>query len=167
MTARPDPAARLALEQACYLCGTHHDALQEALADLRRQPLDLVRLGRLDKADRRLLDQFAYRCTRLQDDMGARLMPALLRALGEDPAAMPVLDRLNRLEQIGWLGSAEGWSELRRIRNEFTHDYLAGVVERLARLELAMLAAERLVQIYRSILQRLQARSDLLPRSSV
>ncbi|MBK1702160.1 hypothetical protein [Thiococcus pfennigii] len=82
MTARPDPAARLALEQACYLCGTHHDALQEALADLRRQPLDLVRLGRLDKADRRLLDQFAYRYTRLQDDMGARLMPALLAGLG-------------------------------------------------------------------------------------
>ncbi|MBK1702159.1 hypothetical protein [Thiococcus pfennigii] len=80
---------------------------------------------------------------------------------------MPVLDRLNRLEQIGWLGSAEGWSELRRIRNEFAHDYLAGVVERLARLELEMVAAERLVQIYRSILQRLQARSDLLPRSSV
>jgi len=35
-----------------------------------------------------LLDQFAYRYTRLQDDMGIKLMPAVLKALGEDVALM-------------------------------------------------------------------------------
>jgi dTDP-4-amino-4,6-dideoxygalactose transaminase len=30
----------------------------------------------LNKEDRRLLDQFAYRYTRLQDDMGVKLVPA-------------------------------------------------------------------------------------------
>jgi len=30
--------------------------------------------------------------------MGARLIPAILRALGEDVAAMSTLDRLDRLE---------------------------------------------------------------------
>ncbi|MFZ5595222.1 MAG: hypothetical protein ACOY4D_13390 [Pseudomonadota bacterium] len=78
---------------------------------------------RLSKEDRRLLDQFAYRYTRLQDDMGARFMPAALRAMDEEIAAMPMVDRLNRLEQLGWLPSAEGWLDLRRIRNEFAHDY--------------------------------------------
>ncbi len=129
---------------------------------MRREPFGVARLEHLDKDDRRLLDQFAYRYTRLQDDMGAKLMPALLRALGEEPAALPMLDRLNRLEQIGWLESVEYWNELRRIRNEFTHDYPEGVVERLARLELAMDAAGRLIEIYRSFKRRLQARGDLL-----
>lgn len=50
-------------------------------------------------------------------------MPAALRALGEDVAAMSALDRFDQLEQIGWLRSAEEWSELRRIRNEFAHEY--------------------------------------------
>ncbi|AGA89654.1 hypothetical protein Thimo_0818 [Thioflavicoccus mobilis 8321] len=78
-----------------------------------------------------------------------------------------LLGRLDRLEQIGWLASAEGWNERRRIRNEFTHDYPEGVVERLARLELAIQAADRPVQIYRMFQGRLQARGNLLPDSPI
>jgi len=85
--------------------------------------LDVQALEQPGKGNRRLLDQFAYRYTRMQDDMGARLIPAILGALGEDVAAMSALDRLDRLEQLAWLPSADEWSELRRIRNEFTHDY--------------------------------------------
>jgi hypothetical protein len=44
-----------------------------------------------------LLDQFAYRYTRLQDGMGARLMPAVLKALGEDIGPMSAIDRFTRL----------------------------------------------------------------------
>lgn len=55
----------------------------------------------LNKVDRRLLDQFAYRYTRLQDDMGARLMPAALKALVEDIGPMSAIDRFARLEQLG------------------------------------------------------------------
>ncbi|MBS0543668.1 MAG: hypothetical protein JSR40_08025, partial [Proteobacteria bacterium] len=93
------------------------------MTDLARTALTAEILDRPGKDERRLLDQFAYRYTRLQDDMGARLFPAVLRALGEEVAPMPVLDRLARLEQLGWLPSAEQWLELRRIRNEFTHEY--------------------------------------------
>ena len=34
---------------------------------------------------------------------------------------MPTIDRLNRLEQVGWLPSAEEWTDLRRIRSEFLY----------------------------------------------
>jgi len=118
-----------ALRQAHDTCRAHHQALLEALDDLKLRNLADSDLECLSKDDRRLLDQFAYRYTRLQDDMGARLMPAVLRALGEEIAAMPVLDRLDRLEQLGWLPSAEQWAELRRTRNEFTHDYPETVSE--------------------------------------
>lgn len=113
----------LALQQAYRVCCVHDEALRDALVDLRQRRLTIADLDVLGKDDRRLLDQFASRYTRLQDDMGARLIPAVLRALGEDIAAMPMLDRLNRMEQLAWLPNAEQWSELRRIRNEFAHDY--------------------------------------------
>ena len=149
---------RLALRQALNLCQTHRDALQDALADIRQRAFDAVALQNLNKADRRLLDQFAYRYTRLQDDLGARLMPATLRALGEDVAAMAVLDRLDRLEQIGWLPSAEEWSELRRIRNEFAHEYPETAEERHQRFQAALQAAERLLVILQGFSQKIEQR---------
>jgi hypothetical protein len=139
--------AMLALRQARDTCTAHRDALRDALNDLRVLKLTAAELEQLTKDDRRLLDQFAYRYTRLQDDMGARLFPAVLRALGEDIAAMPVLDRLIRLEQLGWLPSADEWSELRRIRNEFAHDYPETTAQRFERLQLALSAAEKLMKV--------------------
>lgn len=148
----------LALQQAVATCRTHHQALGEALEDLRQRALTASELERLSKADRRLLDQFAYRYTRLQDDMGAWLMPAALRAMGEEITSMPMLDRLNRLEQLGWLPSADEWTTLRRIRNEFTHDYPETTAERFARLQLVLASARRLVEILTEIDQRIQQR---------
>ena len=34
-----------------------------------------------------------------------------------------MLDKLNRLEKLGFLGSVEHWQSLRVIRNRLTHDY--------------------------------------------
>ena len=138
---------KAALQHALELCRGHKAALGDALADIEQRTWGAAELDHLAKADRRLLDQFAYRYTRLQDDMGHRLIPAAPRALGEEIGPMPVLDRLNRLEQLRWLPSAEEWTELRRIRNEFTHEYPAASPERLERLELARHSAHRLVEI--------------------
>ena len=72
---KPSPEMH-ALAQAHALCQGHLDALHDALSDMRQRALSSSEYEHLSKADRRLLDQFAYRYTRLQDDMGARLMPA-------------------------------------------------------------------------------------------
>ncbi|MBT8419412.1 MAG: hypothetical protein KJO08_00975, partial [Gammaproteobacteria bacterium] len=63
----------LALMQSVEVCRTHREVLQDALSDLGQRQISAADLTELDKADRRLLDQFAYRYTRLQDDMGTRL----------------------------------------------------------------------------------------------
>ena len=60
----------LALQQAVETCQTHCEALDEALHDLGKRELTAADLDQLNKDDRRLLDQFAYRYTRLQ---GVRL----------------------------------------------------------------------------------------------
>nr|VFJ74794.1 MAG: hypothetical protein BECKFW1821C_GA0114237_10667 [Candidatus Kentron sp. FW] len=151
-----------ALIWSTEICRTHREALQDALSDLKERRIGLPDFMEPDKAVRRLLDQFAYRYTRLQDDMGAKLIPNILRALGEEIAAMPALDRYARMEQIGWLESAEEWGELRHTRNEFTHDYPEDAGERLVRLQLAMAAGERLLQILEGFMSRLRER-DLIP----
>ncbi|MBS0542214.1 MAG: hypothetical protein JSR40_00555 [Proteobacteria bacterium] len=77
---------------------------------------------------------------------------------------MPVLDRLARLEQLGWLPSAEQWLELRRIRNEFTHEYPEEVEERFVRLKLAIQAALQVRTIYEIIRSRTVDRFPSLSR---
>lgn len=148
----------LALQQSFMVCRMHEDALRDAVDDLKKRKLVSTDLESLGKDDRRLLDQFAYRYTRLQDDMGAKLIPAVLSALGEEIATMPMLDRLNRLEQLGWLPDAEEWSNLRRIRNEFTHDYPETMEERFERLQLAIASAHTVMEIFKSISHKISER---------
>jgi hypothetical protein len=149
---------RLALQQALSTCRGHRDGLVDALTDMPQPPADVGALAHLTRDDRRVLDQFAYRYTRLQDDMGNRLLPAILRALGEDIAVMSTIDRLARLEQLGWIPSADEWLELRRLRNEFSHEYPQAPEERLERLRLAFAAARRLLAMLADIEQRVHAR---------
>lgn len=148
----------LALQQALTTCRTHRQALREALEDLDQRSFMADDLARLTKEDRRLLDQFAYRYTRMQDDMDTRLFATALAALGEDVARMPVVDRLDRLEQLGWLPSAEEWMDLRRVRNEFTHEYPQTEAERSERLRLALESAHRLLEIFETFEGRIRER---------
>ena len=150
-----DKIGHLRLQQAITLCETHEHALQEALGDLGKQQLSESDLMQLTKENRRLLDQFAYRYTRLQDDMGRVLLPAILQVQGEEISEMSVFDRLNRLEQLRWIASADEWNDLRNIRNEFTHEYPETATQRYARFQLALSAAQRVVGILQSMKPRL------------
>ena len=138
---------QLALQHIQTVCQGHADALSEAMQDMQLRALEADDYTHLNKDDRRLLDQFAYRYTRLQDDMGARLMPSVLKALGEDIAPMSAIDRFTRLEQLGWLQSADDWLMLRQVRNQFAHDYPERPTERFERLQAAIQAARQLLMI--------------------
>ena len=144
MSIRPE---QLALQHIQTVCLGHADTLSEALQDMQVRALGADDYTHLNKADRRLLDQFAYRYTRLQDDMGARLMPSVLKALGEDIAPVSAIDRFIRLEQLGWLDSADDWLVLRQVRNQFAHDYPDSPTERFERLQAAIQAAGQLLMI--------------------
>lgn len=86
-------------------------------------PMTGARFEHLSDAQVQTLDQFVLRFTKLQDAMGARLFPAILDYLQEPYEDRPLLDKLNRLEKLGYLQSAETWQDIRNIRNKFAHDY--------------------------------------------
>ena len=82
-----------------------------------------------------MLDAFVSRFGRLQDTLGDKLLPALLRASLEPIGSQ--LDNLLRAEKIGWIDSAERWIEIRALRNRLIHEY----VDSAADLYQALIAA--------------------------
>lgn len=71
------------------------------------------------------LEAFSSRFCRLQDMIGDKLLPNLLKYFGEHPA--PFLVNLTKAEQLGWLASTEGWIALRELRNQMIHEYIEDV----------------------------------------
>ena len=55
--------------------------------------------------------------------MGTKLMPAILELAQEPGELTAFIDKLNRLEKIGAIASAEAWLQTREMRNQFAHDY--------------------------------------------
>jgi len=73
----------------------------------------------------RTTDQLVFRFGRLQDTMGARLLPALLQLTQEWFDSEAFIDKLNRAEKLGMIPSAEQWLMLRELRNQIAHEYPA------------------------------------------
>jgi hypothetical protein len=73
-----------------------------------------------DLAER--VEAFVGRFGRLQDTLGDKLLPKLLAALGETPAA--AIDNLDRAERLELIASADEWMTLRKLRNQMVHEYV-------------------------------------------
>ena len=87
------------------------------------------------------VEAFVGRYGRLQDTVGDRLLPLVLRALGEKPGA--VIDNLDRAEGLGLLDSADEWMAARNIRNQMVHEY----IEDLELLTSALLTGHAFVPV--------------------
>lgn len=114
----------LRLNEAWLQCQRHVRHLNHALQALRPMlPLNGTALAELSDEQVQDWDQFILRFTKLQDAMGARLFPAVLAYLQEPYDDKPMLDKLHRLEKLGYLLNAQDWQNWRAIRNSFAHDY--------------------------------------------
>ena len=112
------------LLDAWQQCQHHLYHLNHAMTSLApKLPATANNVALLDDETVQDWDQFILRFVKLQDTLGARTYAALLDYLQEPSAAMPMLDKLNRLEQLGFLSSTDDWHLLRVLRNQFSHDY--------------------------------------------
>lgn len=152
--------ARHQLTDAWRQCQRHFHHLRHALNSLEGVvPLRGKQLASLDDDAIQALDQFVLRFGRLQDAMGVRLLPATLAVLQEPFEDRPMIDKLNRLEKLGFLESSERWQELRVIRNRFSHDYPDDPEKNAALLNLAI----RSVDDISAILKRIEEKLSLPP----
>lgn len=129
-------------------CETHARRMQWAKDTLKSFfPLQASQLAILDAATVAIIDQFVGRFAKLQDAMGAKLLPMVLELTKEQGDLDAYLDKLNRLEKIGALASVDEWLELREMRNAFAHDYPEDSELQAAVLNRAYVAADRLIEI--------------------
>lgn len=71
----------------------------------------------------RLLDQLAYRISKLQDSLGEKVLPGLIDLAEEPlPEDSPFAVKLQRLERLGVV-EVEVWRKLRELHNQIAHEY--------------------------------------------
>jgi hypothetical protein len=68
---------------------------------------------------------------------------------------MSAIDRYARLEQLGWIASADEWLALRQVRNQFAHDYPNSAAVRFERLQAATKAAGQLLATMKKLQTKL------------
>ena len=141
------------LLDAWQQCQRHAHHLLHALAAIEPSlPLSAPALNALSDEAVQDWDQFVLRFTKLQDTIGARLFPALLDFLQEPYEDRPMIDKLHRLEKLGYLTQVDDWQALRAIRNRFAHDYPEDDALKAAYLNEAVSA----VQTLRALLARIE-----------
>ncbi len=151
------PVASLRLQDAWRECERNAYHLQRALGQLRPVlPLSGEQFQTLTDAQIQTLDQFILRFTKLQDAMGGHLFPAILDYLQEPFEERPMLDKLNRLEKLGYIRSADTWGHARSIRNKFAHDYPDDPEKNAALVNLAIETARDLVSALSDLEKRLR-----------
>lgn len=139
------PISYQGIEQVCR---THAERLRWARDTLSPLfPLVPENLSRLSPIDLAVFDQFVVRFSKLQDAMGAKLFPAVLELTKEQGDLRTFIDKLNHLEKMGALDSAEQWLILREMRNQFAHDYPTDPALQSGLLNQAFDMAEDLLQI--------------------
>ncbi|MFZ1575527.1 MAG: hypothetical protein WAT36_09925 [Chromatiaceae bacterium] len=139
--------AQGALTTALWEADRHLAILQDALRDWHGAPAPNLALLETDREKLRTLDQLLFRFTKLQDAVGLRLVPATLAALSEPFEDWPMIDRLNRLEKLGFL-NVDDWLSWRETRNRLTHEYPDDPNTRFAAIEAAITAAGELANAY-------------------
>ncbi len=105
---------------------------------LRSLDIDIFWVQSLENNDEysEMLDAFVSRYGRLQDTLGDKLLPAILRASLEKTGAQ--LDNLLRAEKLGWIESTQSWIELRELRNRLVHEYIESADDLLNALQQAL-----------------------------
>lgn len=153
----------LRLQDAWRECERNAYHLQRALGQLQPLlPLGGAQFQGLTDAQIQTLDQFILRFTKLQDAMGSHLYPSILDYLQEPLEERPMLDKLNRLEKLGYLHDAEMWGSVRSIRNKFAHDYPDDPEKNAALVNIATEAARTMVGMLAAVEKKLRTEHPAL-----
>lgn len=149
----PEQSMRIYLAE----CSLHAEVLEEGLVDARsRLPLSSgIPIG---KEMLRILDQIAYRFAKLQDSMGEKVMPLILELAQETVSANATFaEKLNRLERIGAIPSAEEWKKFCIVRNALAHEYPEDPELRVSAINRFLEGAATLSSLYRFVREYIAA----------
>lgn len=132
-------------------CEVHAEVLNQGMADVQEH-LPLSAKTEINKDTLRILDQIAYRFAKLQDSMGEKVLPLILVQAQEPIAESATFaEKLNRLERIGAIPSAEEWKTLRVARNAIAHEYPDDPEMRASAINRFLEGASRMSALYQTV----------------
>ena len=102
------------------------------------------------------IDSFIYRFTKIQDKMGDKFFPAILRELQEYKNSMALIDILHRLEKLELLENSDDWIDYRKLRNALTHEYPNSSDDVLEAINISIEVYEKMKKIYLKMLERVK-----------
>ena len=88
-----------------------------------RIPVTADKINHLTPEELSFFELYASRFSKLQDFMGSNLFTALLENAGEQTETLTFIDKLNKLEKLQVIQSADVWKKMRNIRNILSHEY--------------------------------------------
>jgi len=107
------------------------------------------------------VEAFVARFSRLQDNLGDKMIPQLLQALGEKPTT--VIDNLDKAEYLGWITSADEWQAMRKLRNQMVHDYIEDLAILTSAIQTAHVFIPTLLAASQRLLDELRNRGYIIP----
>lgn len=129
-------------------CTLHAAVLRESIADASEW-IPLTSNVEINKGMLRVFDQIAYRFAKLQDSLGEKVMPLILELAQElMPSNATFAEKLNQLERIGAIPSAEAWKKFRIVRNALAHEYPEDAELRASAINRFVHGAEDLYAFY-------------------
>ncbi len=112
------------LKQKIEQCELHLERMNFAFLKIKSYyPFDEKHFPLKNYTDLAYLDMFTGRFAKLQDYMGEKLFPEVLKVLANTNESLSYIDMLNALEKNYLLESAKKWRDLRDLRNKIAHEY--------------------------------------------
>ncbi len=126
----------------------HSDRLRWSMQQMQPHiPFTANTISDLTDIELAILDQFSARFSKLQDTMGEKLFPVILKLTKEQGNLLAFVDKLHRLEKIGAIPSADYWLLLREMRNAFSSEYPDDLALQAAILNKAFELANEMISI--------------------
>lgn len=100
------------------------------------------------------IDSFIYRFSKIQDKMGEKLFPAVLKELQEYKDSMPLKEVLLKLEKLELIPSADKWIYYRELRNIAAHEYPDNEADVIEAINNMLSAYKEIISIYSHILSK-------------
>ena len=112
------------LEQQIKVADRHEWVLEEVLKQIDAVgAIDENKLDDLSIEDVKILEVVTSRFSKLQDHLGSKIFPVVLKLAGNDDPKQTFVDMLYKLEKIDFLASADQWRDWRDLRNDIAHEY--------------------------------------------
>ncbi len=144
----------MTLEQVRKELDVHFDRIDAILPELKSYlPLHESDFQEIEKI--KTIDFFIYRFTKIQDKMGEKFFPFVLKELQEYKSSMSLIDVLHKLEKLELLDSSDTWIDYRKLRNTLTHEYPDNEDEMIESIVLAIEVYENLKEIYKKMQDRI------------